>query len=169
MQATPENLQLLSNYLASTVSHDATTRRSAEESLRQAEKQPGFLILVLELVKSEGVDMLVRQAGGVFFKNVVKRLWAGEEVISSCSSCARVQLTPQETQIAPEDRAAIKAQLVPIMISLATPATSRLQSQIGEGLSTIAASDFPEQWEGLVDVSQTHELRVRMADVSRNS
>jgi exportin-2 (importin alpha re-exporter) len=80
MQATPETLQLLSNYLTSTVSPDAATRRAAEDSLRQAEKQPGFLILVLELVKSDGVDMLVRQAGGVYFKNVVKRLWSGEEV-----------------------------------------------------------------------------------------
>lgn len=154
MQASPETLQLLSNYLTSTVSPDAATRRAAEESLRQAEKQPGFLILVLELVKSEGVDMLVRQAGGVYFKNVVKRLWSGEEVSWVVLGFCNVGpiADQQETQIQEGDRAAIKAQIVPIMISLATPATSRLQSQIGEGLSTIAASDFPEQWEGLVDV-----------------
>jgi exportin-2 (importin alpha re-exporter) len=51
------------------------------------------------------------------------------------------------------DKAAIKARLVPVMIDLGTPATARLQSQIGEALSTIATLDFPEQWEGLVDVS----------------
>lgn len=40
------------------------------------------------------------------------------------------------------------------MIALGTPATARLQSQIGESLSMIAAQDFPEKWEGLCDVSQ---------------
>lgn len=83
MQATPETLNALSGYLSSTVSPDAATRRSAEESLKSGEGQAGFLQLVLHLVKSDGVDMTVRQAGGVYFKNVVKKLWAGEEVCSS--------------------------------------------------------------------------------------
>lgn len=60
----------------------------------------------------------------------------------------------QETQISPEDKKAIKAQLVPVMIALGTPSTARLQSQIGEALSMIAAQDFPENWEGLCDVSK---------------
>ncbi|OXB34588.1 importin-alpha export receptor [Cryptococcus neoformans] len=135
MQATPETLSLLTNYLSSTVSPDAHTRRSAEESLRQAEGQQGFLLLVLELVKADSVNMVVRQAGGVYFKNTVKRLWSGDE----------------ETQINPADKAAIKSQLVPMMIALGTPQTSRLQSQIGEGLSHIASLDFPGEWEGLCD------------------
>lgn len=88
MQANPESLDLLSRTLTSTVSPDAPTRRAAEESLRQGESQPGFLLLVLELVRSDGVDMVVRQAGGVYFKNVVKRLWDGEEVsYGVCGSC----------------------------------------------------------------------------------
>jgi len=40
------------------------------------------------------------------------------------------------------------------MIALGTPTTARLQSQIGEALSVIAAQDFPENWEGLCDVSE---------------
>ncbi len=39
------------------------------------------------------------------------------------------------------------------MIALGNTTTARLQSQIGEGLSTIAEKDFPEEWDGLVDVS----------------
>lgn len=39
-----------------------------------------------------------------------------------------------------------------MMIALGTPQTSRLQSQIGEGLSHIASLDFPGEWEGLCDV-----------------
>nr|ODO02723.1 hypothetical protein L204_01462 [Cryptococcus depauperatus CBS 7855] len=135
MQATPETLSLLANYLSSTVSPDAHARRGAEESLRQAESQPGFLLLVLDLVKVDSVEMMIRQAGGVYFKNTVKRLWSGEE----------------ETQISAMDKAAIKSQLVPLMISLGTPQTAKLQSQIGEGLSYIASLDFPNDWEGLCD------------------
>jgi exportin-2 (importin alpha re-exporter) len=58
-----------------------------------------------------------------------------------------------QVQIAQTDKDAIKAQLVPLMISLGTPQTARLQSQIGEALSYIASIDFPEQWPTLIDVS----------------
>ncbi|BEJ11174.1 hypothetical protein CspHIS471_0105960 [Cutaneotrichosporon sp. HIS471] len=135
MQADQQSLATLSKYLADTVSPDATTRRTAEDSLRKAEAQPGFLQVVLELVRSDSADAVVRQAAGVYFKNTVKRLWAGEE----------------DVQIAAGDKTAVKNQLVPLMIALGTKQTARLQSQIGEGLSTIASIDFPEQWEGLVD------------------
>ncbi|TYJ56359.1 hypothetical protein B9479_002907 [Cryptococcus floricola] len=121
--------------LSSTVSPDAQTRRSAEEWLRNGEKQPGFLLLVLDLIKSDAAGAIVRQAGSVFFKNTVKRLWSGDE----------------ETQITPGDKESVKSQLVPIMIALGTPQTARIQSQIGEGLSHIASLDFPNQWEGLCD------------------
>ncbi|ORX36025.1 Cse1-domain-containing protein [Kockovaella imperatae] len=135
--ASSDTLRALSQALSSTVvSHDAATRRLAEESLRQGESQPGFLVLLLQLVRSDDVDMIVRQAGGVYFKNAVKRLWEGEET---------------DVMISPEDKAAIKQQLVPIMIALGSPATAKLQAQIGEGLAIIAEKDFPEQWEGLVD------------------
>jgi hypothetical protein len=80
MQANAETLSALSAALTATVSSDATTRRSAEEQLRQGEKQPGFLLVVLDLVRSSEVDKVVRQSGGVYFKNAIKRLWAGEEV-----------------------------------------------------------------------------------------
>jgi exportin-2 (importin alpha re-exporter) len=65
-------------------------------------------------------------------------------------------------QIAAGDKTQIKGQLVPIMISLGTPGTAKLQSQISEALSTIATLDFPEEWEGLIDVSYCcHDNRWR--------
>jgi exportin-2 (importin alpha re-exporter) len=139
MQATPETLTVLSKYLADTLSHDTAVRRAAEASLTQAEEQPGFLLLVLHLVSSPNSDKVVRQAGGVLFKNAVKRLWEPED--------------RDESPISEQDKQAIKSKLVPLMIELGTPQTANLQSQIGEGLSTIASVDFPEKWEGLVDVS----------------
>ena len=88
MQADPATLQLLSQTLTSTVSPDKATRRAAEEQLKTGETQPGFLLLVLELVKSDQVEVIVRQAAGVYFKNAVKRLWEPEEVCGRrvCSS-----------------------------------------------------------------------------------
>ncbi len=80
MQADPATLQLLSQTLTSTVSPDKATRRNAEEQLKSGESQSNFLLIVLELVKSEQVDVVVRQAAGVYFKNAVKRLWEPEEV-----------------------------------------------------------------------------------------
>lgn len=80
MQADPATLQLLSQTLTSTVSPDRATRGAAEAQLRQGETQPGFLLLILELVKSDQVELVVRQSAGVYFKNVVKRLWDPEEV-----------------------------------------------------------------------------------------
>lgn len=62
--------------------------------------------------------------------------------------------------ISPADKTTVKQQLVPIMIALGNPATAKLQAQIGEGLATIAEKDFPEEWEGLVDVSAS-QLRTR--------
>ncbi|KAL1410407.1 importin-alpha export receptor [Vanrija albida] len=135
MQATPETLQAVSSYLAATVSPDASARRQAEDALRQGEKQQGFLQIVLEIVRSDATDAVVRQAGALYFKNTVKRLWGDED----------------EVQIAEQDKQAVKAQLVPLMIALGTPQTAKLQSQIGEGLSTIAGLDFPDKWEGLID------------------
>jgi exportin-2 (importin alpha re-exporter) len=82
MNPSPETLTALSTTLASTVSPDAATRRAAEEQLRQGEKQPGFLIVVLTLVNTGTIDMVVRQTAGVYFKNAVKRLWTGEEDVS---------------------------------------------------------------------------------------
>jgi exportin-2 (importin alpha re-exporter) len=51
-------------------------------------------------------------------------------------------------KIAPEDRAAIKSQIVDLMISV----PERLQFQVSEALSIIATSDFPEEWQELLPV-----------------
>lgn len=80
MQADASTLSALSSALTATVSPDAPTRRAAEDQLRSGEQQPGFLLLVLQLVHSQEADMVVRQAAGVYFKNAVKRLWEPEEV-----------------------------------------------------------------------------------------
>lgn len=73
-------LQTLSTTLSASISPDSSVRRQAEDQLRQGEGSAGFLLLVLQLVNSSEADLTVRQTAGVYFKNVVKRLWAGEDV-----------------------------------------------------------------------------------------
>lgn len=153
MQATPETLQLLSTTLTATVSPDSSTRKQAEEQLRNGEAQPGFLLLILELVRSDGVDMVVRQAAGVYFKNATKRLWEPEEVSREVLGVPSTDNQGGPSVINEGDKDRIKALLVPTMIHLARPQTTLLQAQIGEGLASVASHDFPDQWDSLVDVS----------------
>lgn len=82
MQADHQTVQALSSALISTVSPDSATRKNAESQLRQGEQQPGFLLVVMEIVRSDSSDAVVRQAGALYFKNAVKKLWADEEVCS---------------------------------------------------------------------------------------
>ncbi|KAJ9111753.1 hypothetical protein QFC22_006412 [Naganishia vaughanmartiniae] len=135
MDATTENLSMLSDLLTQSLSPRPEIRHPAEKNLNATELQPGFLLLVLALVKDDRAALEIRQAAGVYFKNVVRKRWS------------------EETEITQFDRTAVKSQLVPIMVSLSTPGgpAAKLQSQIGEAVAEIASVDFPEQWPNLLD------------------
>ncbi|KAI5449860.1 importin-alpha export receptor [Naganishia albida] len=135
MEATTENLSMLSTLLTQSLSPLPEVRHPAEKNLNSTELQPGFLLLVLSLVKDDRAALDVRQAAGVYFKNVVRKRWS------------------EETEISEFDRTAVKSQLVPIMVSLSTPGgpAAKLQSQIGEAVAEIASVDFPERWPNLLD------------------
>jgi exportin-2 (importin alpha re-exporter) len=71
-------------------------------------------------------------------------------------------LSRQENDISPSDKEMVKAQLVPIMVSLSTSGASRLQAQIGEAVAEIAELDFPERWPTLVDVSDRNSFDISL-------
>jgi exportin-2 (importin alpha re-exporter) len=75
MQATPEHLTMLSELLTQSLSPNPEIRHPAEKTLDSSELQSGFLFLVLTLVASDAAAMHVRQAAGVYFKNVIKKRW----------------------------------------------------------------------------------------------
>jgi len=55
--------------------------------------------------------------------------------------------------ISEQDKAGLRAELVPGMIVLSTnPADKTIRAQIAEAVSLIAELDFPEKWDSLVDV-----------------
>ncbi|KAJ9118399.1 hypothetical protein QFC24_006228 [Naganishia onofrii] len=156
MEATTENLSMLSDLLTQSLSPRPEIRHPAEKNLNATELQPGFLLLVLALVKDDRAALEIRQAAGVYFKNVVRKRWSevGSPDLGIFPASAEMLLFGrQETEITQFDRTAVKSQLVPIMVSLSTPGgpAAKLQSQIGEAVAEIASVDFPEQWPNLLD------------------
>ncbi|KAJ3343061.1 importin-alpha export receptor [Gonapodya sp. JEL0774] len=112
----------------------------AEASLVQAETTPGFGPCLLTIVGGGGevpgglqFDANVRQAAALYFKNFVKKNWRQDESVAD--------------RIVASDRAAIKSNIVRLMTVVATP----LQLQLSEAVSIIADTDFPKNWETLVD------------------
>ena len=51
----------------------------AEKCLESSEGKQNYPLLLLNLVDKDGVDMTLRVAGAVTFKNYVKRNWKVEE------------------------------------------------------------------------------------------
>ena len=78
MEPTNENLMALSNYLKQTMSPDAATRKPAEQYLETVERNRGFALLLLTLLRSEDNSpemAAVKLAAAINFKNFVKRNW----------------------------------------------------------------------------------------------
>lgn len=110
---------------------DPRQARAAEQELRKYDKQQGFTLTLLQIVNSNQLPMGTRLAGALFFKNLIRRLWTDED----------------GNYLLPEtDVVAVKNEIIPLMISL----PSALQAQIGEAVSGIADSDFPDRWVDLI-------------------
>ena len=75
MEATAENIQVLVAYLTQTLSPEYEVRKPAEDYLMTVEKQAGYSILLLQLADSEQVELPIRLAAVINFKNFVKRNW----------------------------------------------------------------------------------------------
>lgn len=75
MESSAENVQVLVNYLTQTLSSEYSVRKPAEDYLMSVEKQSGYSILLLQLADSEQVELSVRLAAVINFKNFVKRNW----------------------------------------------------------------------------------------------
>ncbi len=75
MSAAQDNLQVLANYLTQTLSEKYEVRKPAEDYLISVEGSPNFTMLLLQLSEAEQVDITVRLAAAINFKNVVKRNW----------------------------------------------------------------------------------------------
>ncbi|KAL6077585.1 Exportin-2 [Balamuthia mandrillaris] len=139
MQGTPsfdteENLRAITGVLAQTFSEQQASRKEAESHLKQVESSPGFLILLLKLLGTEGIDNSVKVAASIYFKNVVKNNWQ------------RIEGHQPDVVITSEDRTQIKTVIVDLMLSV----NVHIQRQLAESLSIISQYDFPWEWETLL-------------------
>jgi exportin-2 (importin alpha re-exporter) len=74
----------LRGYIHQTISTDRAQRLQAEQFLASVEHQPGFPVLIMDLIAQSAQsqaaeEVAITQAASVFFKNTVKRCWEPEE------------------------------------------------------------------------------------------
>ena len=138
MQATPENLQALAGYLNHTLSTEYNVRSAAEKYLEQVEGTENYALLLLQLADSSSVDMTIRLAAAINFKNFVKRNWRVVE--------------EQPNKVSTGDRDTIKKSIVGLMLK--TP--DIVQRQLSDAITIIGREDFPNNWPGLLQEMVDH-------------
>ena len=132
MEATPENIQALIAYLTHTLSTEYEVRKQAEEYLKSVESRQNYPMLLLQLADGEAVDLHIRLAASITFKNCVKRNW---RIVES-----------QTNKIATTDRDLIKKHIVGLMLK----APVAIQKQLSDAVTIIGQEDFPHKWTGLL-------------------
>ncbi|KAK9386894.1 Cse1-domain-containing protein [Lipomyces mesembrius] len=125
-----QDLQNVASLLQSSL--NPAIAKQSEQSLRAAEAQQGFSILLLQIVASADFSHTTRLAGALFFKNFIRRKWTDEE---------------GNYLIPGADVNAVKNEIVGLMITQ----PPFIQVQLGEAISIMADSDFPDRWQNLVD------------------
>jgi exportin-2 (importin alpha re-exporter) len=116
------------------MSADATQRNQAEEFLKQAEHQPGYIITMLELIQAAAApaEVSIRLSASVQFKNFVRKYWDEEENAA--------------VKISQADRDTVKTHLVNLMCTM----PENIKKQMSVALSEVAKCDFPAKWPGLL-------------------
>ncbi|XP_018563409.1 exportin-2 [Anoplophora glabripennis] len=132
MEISDDNLQTLGRYLQETLNPDVNVRRPAEKFLEGVEVNQNYPLLLLNLVHKPEVDMTIRVAGAVAFKNYIKRNWPVEE--------------DQPDRIHKSDRDAIKNLIVTLMLT----SPESIQKQLSDAISIIGKTDFPLKWPELI-------------------
>ncbi|KAL5287215.1 Cas.2 family protein [Megaselia abdita] len=134
MELNDANLQQLCGYLQQTLSPDPNVRRPAEKILESIESNQLYPVLLLTLIDKAEIDMTIRIAGSIAFKNYIKRNWAAHEDDGS------------PDRIAASDRAAVKSMIVTLMLK--SPLS--VQKQLSDAVSIIGKHDFPKKWPELI-------------------
>lgn len=106
--------------------------KESEQQLKSIELSPEFSINLLKIVSANEVSPSIRLAASIFLKNLIKRKWVNEN---------------GEYLLPMNDVSYIKTEILNVMIAL----PNNLQTQLGECISLIAESDFPHNWNNLID------------------
>ncbi|CAL8069631.1 unnamed protein product [Orchesella dallaii] len=131
MEINEVNLQALGSYLQQTLSPDPNIRKPAEKYLESVEVNKNYPLLLLSLVDNVSVDVTIRVAGSIVFKNYVKRNW---------------KIIDDVNKIDTADRQAIKSSIVNLMLK----SPENIQRQLSDAVSVIGREDFPKLWPDLL-------------------
>ena len=144
------DLQAIYAALASTLSPNQQERQAAEAALKGWEGQPGYVSSLFRVVNSQEVAVEVRQAGIVYFKNIVNKHWERDEPV--------VGGTPDQQWVIGEDeRAFVRSNIVDAMVQ----ADAKCRPVIAESLRRIASNDFPVKMPNLLqEITQRLDVSV---------
>uniref|UniRef100_A0A803YKV7 Importin N-terminal domain-containing protein n=1 Tax=Meleagris gallopavo TaxID=9103 RepID=A0A803YKV7_MELGA len=131
MELSDANLQTLTEYLKKTLDPDPAIRRPAEKFLETVEGSQNYPLLLLTLLE-KSQENVIKVCASVTFKNYIKRNWRIVE--------------DEPNKIFESDRIAIKANIVPLMLS----SPEQIQKQLSDAISIIGREDFPQKWPDLL-------------------
>ncbi|AEO64998.1 uncharacterized protein THITE_2111470 [Thermothielavioides terrestris NRRL 8126] len=120
--------------IAATLDSNADVRRQAELQLKQAEGQPGFTDVLLDLVQSEQ-DAKLQLPTVIYLKNRVNRAWE------------RSDYYPHDILIPEDEKARFRERLLPILAG----SQNLVRHQLVPILQRILHFDFPEKWPTFMD------------------
>ena len=137
----PNQLASLASLFQQTLNPEQ--RKLAEDQIGQLQAQPRFGFLLLALVQSESTSTAIRLASAIQFKNLCKTRWNVDAETED----------PVFSAVSDDEKQAIRQQLVPVLVSLASAPTpsQAILSQMNESIALVASSDFPEAWPALID------------------
>uniref|UniRef100_G3N7I0 Exportin-2 n=1 Tax=Gasterosteus aculeatus aculeatus TaxID=481459 RepID=G3N7I0_GASAC len=131
MELNDANLQSLTEFLRKTLDPDPTVRRPAEKFLESVEGNLNYPLLLLTMLE-KSQDTVIRVCAAVTFKNYIKRNWRIVE--------------DEPNKVSDQDRTAIKANIVNLMLS----SPEQIQKQLSDAISIIGREDFPQKWPDLL-------------------
>ena len=119
---------------------DPVARENAEAELKQVHKIIGFCPGLLQVVMTNTVDSAVRQAGVIYFKNLVSQSWVPKEAADT--------VNPELTfSIHEQDKALVRENIVQATVQ----APEVIRIQLALCISMIIKHDFPHKWPQVVD------------------
>ena len=128
--------QALHAALTATLSQNQNERQAAETVLRNLDATPGYLPCLFQIINSSEVAPPVKQAGIIYFKNLVSKHWKNEHA------------NPQGDVVFSEgDKNTIRAGLLDALLV----ANNLTRPQIIQSLRTIAQYDFPHKMPGFLE------------------
>jgi len=118
---------------------DPGMREPAEKHLDEIHKIIGFAPTLLQCIMKEDVEMPIRQAGGIYLKNMVMQFWAEREPIEVGD--------PVPFSIHENDKNTIRNNIVEATISAPEP----IRVQLAVLIQHIVKHDYPGKWPGIVE------------------